>query len=335
MCSSLCGRYGNWRRCCYLGPSPMTEWERLKLSPFQKWQLYGLPPWKCFISVLLVITTTIVVYMLTNTVTPYYRAQSENWEQILIPVDGLDSYENVGATSTTYYVYTVDEFEQTFTQFVNNYYSLNYTTVGTFKYINDYNYPPNFISPIQMTLTVYQYPNIIFDPSNNDFNEDTETTTYYLLNGNDYGPFNFNNQTETLQLIHSMKHMSLEFDVQNLGIRKGYKLCYIDTVTENWDFYYRGRIDVELDPKVNICEEQYSMNLFEREYGTLAVFLFLNIFLAIVQQSLSIKAVIKHIAIFRVNIYSTIIYVDVIIIYVMEYYKDRELRRKERRNSQI
>eukprot|EP01083_Nonionella_stella_P132679 403377_1 len=84
------GRWVSCSRCFHVGKSPMTSWERLKLSPFQKWKIYGLPPWKFFLSILLIIATTANIYLISDTITPYSRAQTENWQSMLIP-DSIES----------------------------------------------------------------------------------------------------------------------------------------------------------------------------------------------------------------------------------------------------
>lgn len=205
MCRArCCGTTINCQRCCHCcGSSPMTSWERLRLGPFQKWKLYGLPPWKFFLNILLIFGTTATIYIVTDSVTPYTRAQQQNWEEILVP-GSLDSDTTVYGSVDAYYIYTVDEFMTTLQKFVskvcenennndsnkiviiiitkNNtclfglpvfvqqFFEIPTTVVGNFEFIPHENYTT-------MTLSTYENWQEMFDPSDNDFSANKVLTS--------------------------------------------------------------------------------------------------------------------------------------------------------------
>eukprot|EP01084_Bolivina_argentea_P026608 49491_1 len=286
------GRWVSCSRCFHVGKSPMTSWERLKLSPFQKWKIYGLPPWKFFLSILLIIATTANIYLISDTITPYSRAQTENWQSMLIP-DSIESDTISGGWQTTYHIYTIDDFMTCLSAFVSTYYSLNTSVVGNYEFI----YDNNIMEPATMKLTSYKYPSQIFNPDIPNFDASTITREYNLTNATDYGPFI--NESNRLSLIHSLISMNLKFEIQNVGYNSGYRTCYVDTVSSNYNFYYRGRIELTMDPSVYICEEEYNVSIINRQIFYLVVFLMVTGFLSVILEFLHIKAIFKHIAIFQ------------------------------------
>ena len=212
---------------------------------------------------------------------------------MLIP-DDIESL-TVGS-KTTYYIYTIDDFMSCLSQYVETYYSLNESVVGNYQYQYT-NHEDKVIEPAKMTLKSYKYPQQIFDPDTEDFDSSTITTDYDLSNGNDTGPFK--NETTRLQLIHGLISMTLKFEIKNLGFTNGYRTCYVDTVEEDYDFYYRGRIELTMNPSIYICTEQYNTSIWNRQYIILVIFLAISGIVSIILQFLHIKAVFKHIAIFQ------------------------------------
>jgi len=272
----------------------MGPWERLKLSPFQKWKYYGLPPWKFFIAILLIISSTVTIYQLSSTLTPYQRAQTENWEAMLIP-DDIDSNSDSQGVKTTYLIYTVDEFMACLSEYVATYYALNTTVVGNYEYLRDDD--DNAVNPIVMTVTSYEYGPQVFNPDVEDFDTSSITSTYYLMSANDTGPFQ--NASTRLTQIHSLIRMTLQFDVKNLGYNNGYRTCYVDTVHASYEFYYRGRIELSMQPSIYICTEQYALSLWNRQYISLVICLGITGMFSAILQILHFKAVYKHISLFQ------------------------------------
>lgn len=241
----------------------------------------------------MIISTTVNIYELSATITPYQRAQAENWENMLIP-DSIDSLTT--GSITTYYIYTIDDFMSCLSQYVSTYYTLNESVVGNYEYQYK-NHEDKTLEPVTMTLKQYKYPEQIFDPDNENFDSSTVTSTYELSNATDYGPFT--NESNRLTLIHSLISMTLTFDIKNLGYDNGYRTCYVDTAEEDYDFYYRGRIELTMNPSVYICTEQYNTSIWNRQYIILVIFLTITGVFSIILEFLHIKAVFKHIAIFQ------------------------------------
>ena len=158
----------------------MTSWERLRLGPFQKWKLYGLPPWKFFVNILLILGTTASIYIISDTVTPYTRAQKENWNSILVP-SSLDEETTVYGATEAYYIYTIDEFIKTLQKFVYKYYNLPSSVVGNFRYIESDEFSIGYM-PVTMKLSVYKDAKEMFNPTDNDFDTNSiETRMIYFI----------------------------------------------------------------------------------------------------------------------------------------------------------
>jgi len=253
-----------------------------------------MPPWKFFIQIVLIITTTVNIYEISNTLTPYSRAQAINWQSMSIP-ESIS--HTVTGTETTYYIYTVDELMTCISYFVSRYYSLNTTVVGSYRYIHVDDDPSNSIQPVTLSITSFKYPTQIFDPNNDDFDDTTISESYELTTNTDLGPFN--NESNRLHLVQSLQSMAMTFEVNNLGYNHGFRTCYVDTVTQKYNFKYRGRIDLIMEPSVVICDEQYDNSLLQREYAILVIFLVSTVALSALLQFLHIKAVFKHISIFQ------------------------------------
>ena len=242
----------------------------------------------------LVITTTVNIYQISDTLTPYSRAQAENWESMTIPAGIANS---VHGTQTTYYIYTVDELIKCISYFVDTYYTLNTSVVGSYQYLHPDDEDPNRIQPITMSMSTFKFPSQVFDPENDDFDPATNESSYQINNKSDLGPFN--DESGRLTLIQSLITMSMSFEVNNLGYNDGFRTCYIDTVNQQYSFYYRGRIELTMSPSVLICDEQYDNSLMQREYAILVIFLAFTVLFSVLLQFLHIKAVFKHIAIYQ------------------------------------
>merc|ERR1719397_123182 len=55
--------------------------------------MYGLPPWKCIMSFILVILTSCQVWSLNTYIIPYTRAAKQNWQVYLVE-PGISDYRD-------------------------------------------------------------------------------------------------------------------------------------------------------------------------------------------------------------------------------------------------
>ncbi|ETO27592.1 mucolipin, partial [Reticulomyxa filosa] len=277
----------------------MTPWERLKLGPFQKWKRYGLPPWKLFLNVLAVIATTVSIYLIEESLAPYARVQQMNWENILVP--SSLTYSGY-ASDYTYDIFTISDFMSSLESYVQTYYELPNATVGNYEYMeaeedNNNNNNNTNIRPIKMELIRYKYPSDLFNTIDSSVNTETYTSVYELQDKWDLGPFN--NESGREEVIHSMDAMHLSFDVQNIDVENGDRVCYVNHVKESYKYYYRGHVQLTVHPSVYMCGSEYHKNFVEMHFMPLMLALFVVIVFSISLEYLHIKAVIKHIEIYQ------------------------------------
>ncbi len=65
----------------------MTTRERLFLTPIEKFQKYGVIPFKLILSILLVISVTINVLVVNSQEAGYIQAAARNWYFFFFPQD--------------------------------------------------------------------------------------------------------------------------------------------------------------------------------------------------------------------------------------------------------
>lgn len=262
------------------------------MSPFEKWKVYGRPPWKCIMSFLLVVLTTSQVWSLNRFIMPYLRASKEDWPVYVVEPDiYADPYEVGG--ETTFQIYEISWLVKQVKYSVQQYYNIENGMVGNFEMPR---YPNGeFIPPL---LTVEVFVNGV-----NEFDQDAELEKQtFNLTVDDYGPFSELDNTELSHYIQATSHFSIDFSVRNILNFKqvlGYDSCYWNGVTQKYSFKWRGRIDLSVSLSIKICEEEFHKNWYNREICTNIILIILTLLSAIVSEILLIKSVYRHIMLFR------------------------------------
>jgi len=289
---------GRWIRC-WRNPcrgSPLDDWESLKLSPFQKWKMYGMPPWKCMMSFLLVVLTTWQVCSLNTYLIPYKRATKQNWQQYLVEPDIYAEPHGFGV-DLVFRIYEISWLVKQVGYTVEQYYKLENEAVGNFimpRYPNT-----NEIIPPLLTIEVYMN-------EENDLVDGTEYThlekLMYNLTVNDLGPFSKMNETELSPYIRSTSYFRIDFSVLNMldyGSSNGRDSCYWNGLMQTYHFRWRGRIDMTVIPSIKICQDEYDKIWYKRDIGVNIILIMLILTAATISEILLIKSILRHIQLFQ------------------------------------
>eukprot|EP00494_Astrolonche_serrata_P029805 UN30072 len=222
----------------------MTMWDRLRLSPFQKWQKYRLIPWKFVLNILLIIASTTQIYLINTYITPFYRSQIENWQEYL-SLDDLD-YDDRFSTNV-YWIYRTDKFVDSMNYTLIQYQNLNSTSVRTYEYfLNE----TGQIEPVTCKIKYYTERMNIF--ISHQKMSHAKTIQTFNISASDFGPFD--KHKEDLQnFVHTLYSLSLTFRVKSTG--KGSHTCWVNTVKQYYDFKDRGRVDMTVEPELSLCKE--------------------------------------------------------------------------------
>merc|ERR1719320_713420 len=106
--------------------------------------MYGMPPWKCIMSFLLVVLTSYQVLCLNKYIIPYTRAAKQNWEEYLVEPDLYADPYGIG-DDLLYRIYEISWLVNQVEYSVQQYYKIENETVGNFimpRYANGEIIPP-------------------------------------------------------------------------------------------------------------------------------------------------------------------------------------------------
>lgn len=291
------GHNGRWIRCCRnpCRGSPLDDWESLKLSPFQKWKIYGMPPWKCLMSFLLVVLTTCQVWSLNRYIIPYKRAAKQNWQVYLVEPDIYAEPYGYGV-DLMFRIYEISWLVKQVEYSVQQYYKLENKAVGNFIMPR---YPNDEIIPPLLTMQVYMNEENELDKDKSGSNLETEL---YNLTVSDLGPFSKMNETELSSYIRATSYFRIDFSVMNMldyGSSNGYDTCYWNGLMQKYSFTWRGRIDLSVIPSVKICQDEFDKSWFNRDVGFNIILIMLILIAATISEILLFKSIYRHITLFQ------------------------------------
>jgi len=288
---------GRWIRLCRnpCRPSPLLgddfEYDSLVLSPFQKWKLYGMTPWKCILSVILVILSTSQVKILNNYIIPYQRAAKEDWQSYLVLPDIYQNNYGFG-DDLSFRIYEISWLIKQLEYTTQQYYDIENITVGTYSLLKE----NAVVVPPRMTMNVFASGMDVFD-INTKFNNTIKTDVYDLTM--DYlGPFTYLSGVDLINYVHSINEFKIEFSVENdlyYGSSNGYSTCYYNSVTQFMQFTLRGRIDMTVQPSITICEDEFDKPWYKRDIWINVILIIFISSLSFMSQILLLKAIYKRI----------------------------------------
>ncbi|MES1915583.1 MAG: hypothetical protein MHM6MM_007507 [Cercozoa sp. M6MM] len=223
----------------------MTRWEKLRLSPFQKWKLFGRPPWKFLIQVMLVVLTTLQVLLWNSQVTPFQRAQRQNWQRVL-PLEGLEPEDEMAAIQD-YTLFTVQQVVEQVDQTLRTFWQAPNQSIDFFDFV--YTDANHTVLPPRIEASIYEAGKDIFD-IRTPFDNSVRQEEWTLQNKNDRGPFAApsdieNDPAEFARVrdqLRVMRDFSVQFEVRNFLIRGNSRTCFHETVTQKFAFAVRGAI---------------------------------------------------------------------------------------------
>ena len=140
----------------------MTTKERLRLSAWQKWKLYGRFPWKLTLHLLLLLLTTLRLLSWNVSNDEYFRATSRTFTYFFLPED----YEF--PADRAYTIYTFESATKAIERVVKNYEEINSFSVDTYQHFLLDKPDPSGIAIhniMPVTLTFQQLGNLTDDIS--------------------------------------------------------------------------------------------------------------------------------------------------------------------------
>jgi len=254
-----------------------------------------MPPWKCIMSLILVVLTSLQVWTLNRYIIPYTRASKQNWQVYLVEPDIYANPHGFG-DDLSFRIYEISTLVSQVEYSIEQYYIVENKTVGNFivrRYANGDILPP--------LLTVEIFVAGLNDGSGDIGKSNVKTQTYNLTVDN-LGPFSEENDTELSEYVHSMRSFRIDFEVKNIldyGQSNGYDSCYMNWVSQKYSFSWRGRIDLTVNPSVRICDDQFKKKWYNRDVRTNIVLIMLILLVATISQILLIKSIWRQITLFQ------------------------------------
>jgi hypothetical protein len=282
----------------------MKPRDSLRMTAWQKWKYYRRPPWKAFLSLTLLILTTVQVLVTNEQLAPYTQANNAIFEFLLAPENSDDLLHpatiDVGYDKI-HYIYQ--------TQSLLN--SLNYTTWMYFNIHNvtvDYYKYPDTASgkgepPMTLVVEEYAQGQEIFN-FEKAFTGETKTTSYELTEKYDLGPFAERSGDDLIDWIHTLRYVTLRFTLQNYDFLGGdvdsnnAKVCFEWETISTYDFTVRGRIEMKVDSRSSFCPESSAKDWWNRPFSLQAWLFVIIIILASIFELLIIKSLVYQIKVF-------------------------------------
>lgn len=268
----------------------MSTFERMRLSPFQKWRNFGRIPWKLFINIILLALTTTQVLIRNVYVSPYERSQISTWQSLLL---GNASYvDSVGSYSTAYF-YTTESLQESVKSIVDLYYNIQNTSVDYYEYLSDEN---DEVHPVSLNTETFNAGMSIFNTKTS-FDSSTSTQTFNLTPDN-LGPFEYDSKDLSV-FIYSLVSMELKLVLRNFDARFGTKYCFRWYISAHYDFSSRGRIAMTSKVVSRICYYELNDPWYARQNSTeIIIFAFILVF-AMISQILHFKAIHRSFSIYK------------------------------------
>eukprot|EP01130_Rhizamoeba_saxonica_P016166 TRINITY_DN7417_c0_g1_i3.p1 TRINITY_DN7417_c0_g1~~TRINITY_DN7417_c0_g1_i3.p1 ORF type:complete len:493 (+),score=59.90 TRINITY_DN7417_c0_g1_i3:36-1481(+) len=250
------------------GDLPMTDSQRMTLSPLAKWTKYRRLPMKAIVQLFTLLLVCSQIYVLVHGFTSYTRANKFTFEKYLEIEEGDE-------------IMTYEEALQQLEHVVDSYYHLDHISISKYTYIVE----NHKISPVKLTVKRYIMGDSYVIPK--DYK--TNTSVYYQDMDDKLGPFN-EDEPNLKKLFYSIITMKQEFIVINNAISE------IGSIPFKWHVmveysHVGGVIDISVSSKKElITDDEFSRS----GWLTLICLLF-----SMLSFMLSIKAIISGMFVYR------------------------------------
>ena len=213
--------------------------DKLLLTPFEKYQIFGKFPWRFILNIFLVFLTTTQVILVDSSTTSYTRAEERFFHEQFI--DQGEKYEKNFPLKK--YIYTIDELKEHVSNSVNKFYNLSNLSLENVTYPSKKNYLP-------LNFTYYNY---FFNHSSNIYYQN-----YFNITKDNLGPFSYTNQSILLNMLKIIKFFTIDYSIRtfapyNFG---DYFECFIWDIIQKYNFEERNHFIVTLNIKRGACEDQ-------------------------------------------------------------------------------
>ena len=217
----------------------ITLRDKLFLTPFEKYQIFGKFPWRFTLNIFLVILTTAQVLLVDSSTTSYSRAEERFFHEQFIAQG--EKYEKTFPLKK--YIYTINELKDHVSNSVNNFYNLTNISLENVTYPSKKNYLP-------LNFTYYNY---FYNDSSNIYYQN-----YFNITKNDLGPFSDTNDTKLLNMLKIIKFFTIDYSIRtfapyNFG---DYFECFIWDIIQKYNFEERNHFIVTLNIKRGACEDK-------------------------------------------------------------------------------
>eukprot|EP01113_Clastostelium_recurvatum_P033390 TRINITY_DN4403_c0_g1_i4.p1 TRINITY_DN4403_c0_g1~~TRINITY_DN4403_c0_g1_i4.p1 ORF type:complete len:683 (-),score=113.82 TRINITY_DN4403_c0_g1_i4:35-2083(-) len=218
---------------------PITMRDRLLMSPFAKWNVYGKFPWKCLLHVLIVVLLVVQSLIVNNVVTGYMNTSQDTFKAVFLP--------DVAIENKMYYAKDVLE---AVNNTVAQYYSFPEQAIDFYEYV----YIGKEISPITLTIvSLTDDDDVLFDPNADRQNVKvhTQTRTYIQTEHSPLGPFN---ESVWQDQAFRVQRIQQQFLLRNINVNSLGPVQYIWSFSITYDFWKSGGqvgIDFKADARVD------------------------------------------------------------------------------------
>lgn len=235
--------------CCCNKGLKMTTQERLRLSAWKKWTLYGRFPWKFLFHFLLLFFTTLRLITWNQDQNEYFRATSQTFTYFFLPEDYDFPAERL------YTLYTYDKTRAAVKRLVKNYETINDNSIDNYKHFTYTSNGVPTIEPVQMVLEHMTAVNGSTATSHTNPRPIGIQTLRMNLTSAYLGPFDTHRRGKygggsiaaVDRAITNMYKATFQFRLKGFNIVGNYMICVVWTTTLTLDFSSRGMIKMYID----------------------------------------------------------------------------------------
>jgi len=220
--------------------------DRVMLSTWQKWIMYGQFPYKLVLHVVLVFLTTWQILFFNGQDAAYRRAAHRNWYYYFFP-------KEFDFEARNFYLYTVDETVDSLSRAVLNYQKIVLTSVDQLVHPTkpEFCFDDDHCSDGLLEV-------VRFDP---DFviGHVGKISERYWIRKDDYGPIDRRKRSakEIAEYLQSLLHMNLSYRLEARGPDGSGRECLVWEIRLEYHFEQRGQIELLLHSNVVMsCDDE-------------------------------------------------------------------------------
>ena len=273
--------------CCFFDPlrrfrrKQMSPLQQLFLTPYEKWNHYGVLPLKAILHLIVCLLATFVIAYYQADDAHYYRHVSKSLCKDVISGEPDCDYDD---HSKGMEIYTVEEFLESYRFAIDGYYAHIHERTGVDRTF------PAVTSEANLQLEWTAFTNRSFDVNEDagDFQVSSEKETY-TVTPEDIYPFN----EGTLDIpfrIYRTQSLLLTAEFRSYYIHENIAMCRLFEMKLLWDFQFRGIMVLSLNVNTaGVCNGSSLTPLDESvSYSVLCI-------LSICLCALTIRSVVKRV----------------------------------------